>query len=310
MDLILFIFGTAILLVSGDLLVRAAIGISFKLKISPMVVGLTVIAFGTSAPELLVGIQATWNGYGGLALGNIIGSNIANVFLILGVPALILALNNSDKELIKNYYCMLAATAVFILFLLLGEIAFWHGVFLNLFLVLFIAQAIFYKTELKESFTHKEIDPERKPLNNWRLLILLAIGFVGLPSGANLLIKSATNFAQNFGVSEEVIGLTVVAVGTSLPELATSIAAASRRKVNLLLGNVIGSNMFNILGIAGTASLIAPLKLTDKIELSSVTALVVSTVVLAPIIIWNKSITRVIGIIFLLMYAGYTLMLF
>ena len=310
MDLILFIVGTAILLVSGDLLVRAAIGISFKMKISPMVVGLTVIAFGTSAPELLVGIQATWSGYGGLALGNIIGSNIANVFLILGVPALILAVNNSDKELIKNYYFMLATTAVFILFLLLGEITFWHGVFLILFLILFIAQAVFYKTKSKESFMHKEIDPEIKPLNNWRLLILLAVGFVGLPSGANLLIKSATNFAQNFGVSEEVIGLTVVAVGTSLPELATSIAAACRREVNLLLGNVIGSNMFNILGIAGAASLIAPLQLTDKIQLLSITALVVSTVVLAPIIVWDKSITRVIGIIFLLMYAGYTVILF
>ena len=310
MDLILFIVGTTILLVSGDLLVRAAIDISFKMKISPMIVGLTVIAFGTSAPELLVGIQATWNGYSGLALGNIIGSNIANVFLILGVPALILAVNNSDKELIKNYYFMIVATAVFILFLLLGEIAFWHGVFLVLFLIVFIAQAIFYKTGSKESFTHEEIDSERTALNNWRLLMFSMVGLIGLPSGAKLLIISATNFAQNFGVSEEVIGLTIVAVGTSLPELATSIAAAYRREVNLLLGNVIGSNMFNILGIAGIASLISPLYLTDKIELSSITALIVSTIVLAPIIIWDKSITRIIGIIFLLMYAGYTLILF
>jgi cation:H+ antiporter len=136
------------------------------------------------------------------------------------------------------------------------------------------------------------------------------VGFVGLPLGAKILITSATNFAENFGVSEEVIGLTVVAVGTSLPELATAIAAAYRREVNLLLGNVIGSNIFNILGIAGTASLIHPLQLTDKIELSSLGALIVSSTVLAPIIIWYKSITRIIGIIFLLMYAGYMLMLF
>ena len=138
MDVIFFIVGTAILLTSGDFLVRAAISISIKLKISPMVVGLTVIAFGTSAPELLVGIQATWNGYGGLAIGNIIGSNIANVFLILGVPALILAIDNSDKELIKNYYFMLAAVSLFVLFLLFGEIGFWQGVLLIVFLCLLI----------------------------------------------------------------------------------------------------------------------------------------------------------------------------
>ena len=310
MDVILFIVGTAILLTSGDLLVRAAISISIKLKISPMVVGLTVIAFGPSAPELLVGIQATWNGYGGLAIGNIIGSNIANVFLILGLPALILAIDNSDKELIKNYYFMLAAVSIFVLFLLFGEIGFWQGVLLIVFLILFLVQAILYKTGSKESLGYEAIDTEKESLDKWRLIVFLVVGFVGLPLGAKILISSATNFAENYGVSEEVIGLTVVAVGTSLPELATAIAAAYRREANLLLGNVIGSNIFNILGIAGIASLIHPLQLTDKIELSSVGALLISSIVLAPIIIWYKSITRIIGIIFLLMYAGYMLMLF
>ena len=310
MDVIFFIVGTAILLTSGDFLVRAAISISIKLKISPMVVGLTVIAFGTSAPELLVGIQATWNGYGGLAIGNIIGSNIANVFLILGVPALILAIDNSDKELIKNYYFMLAAVSLFVLFLLFGEIGFWQGVLLIVFLILFLVQAIFYKTGSKESFGYEAIDTKKESLGKWRLIVFLVVGFVGLPLGAKILITSATNFAENYGVSEEVIGLTVVAVGTSLPELATAIAAAYRREANLLLGNVIGSNIFNILGIAGIASLIHPLQLTDKIELSSVGTLIASSVVLAPIIIWYKSITRIIGIIFLLMYAGYMLVLF
>ena len=310
MDVIFFIVGTAILLTSGDFLVRAAISISIKLKISPMVVGLTVIAFGTSAPELLVGIQATWNGYGGLAIGNIIGSNIANVFLILGVPALILAIDNSDKELIKNYYFMLAAVFLFVLFLLFGEIGFWQGVLLIVFLILFLVQAIFYKTGSKESFGYEAIDTKKESLGKWRLILFLVVGFVGLPLGAKILITSATNFAENYGVSEEVIGLTVVAVGTSLPELATAIAAAYRREANLLLGNVIGSNIFNILGIAGIASLIHPLQLTDKIELSSVGTLIASSIVLAPIIIWYVSITRIIGIIFLLMYAGYMLMLF
>ena len=310
MNLISFICGIVILLVSGDLLVRAAIDMSIKMKMSPMIIGLTVVAFGTSAPELLVGVEATWNGYTGLALGNIIGSNITNVLLILGVPALIIAIKNDDRELIKNYYFMLVATAVFISFLVLDEIKFWHGISLILFLILFIVQAIFYNIGSKTNMTFEKTDPERKNLNMWMLLTFSAIGFLGLPVGAKILIISATNFAETFGVSEEVIGLTVVAVGTSLPELATSIVAAYRREVNLLLGNVIGSNMFNILGIAGTAALIAPLQLTDQIEFLSLTALIVSSIVLAPIIIWNKSISRLIGIIFLLIYACYNVVLF
>ena len=310
MNLIFFICGIVILLVSGDLLVRAAIAMSIKMKLSPMIIGLTVVAFGTSAPELLVGVEATWNGYTGLALGNIIGSNITNVLLILGVPALIIAIKNDDRELIKNYYFMLVATAVFISFLVLDEIKFWHGISLILFLILFIVQAIFYNIESKTNMTFEKTDPERKNLNIGMLLAFSAIGFLGLPVGAKILIISATNFAETFGVSEEVIGLTVVAVGTSLPELATSIVAAYRREVNLLLGNVIGSNMFNILGIAGTAALIAPLQLTDQIEFLSLTALILSSIVLAPIIIWNKSISRLIGIIFLLIYACYNVVLF
>jgi cation:H+ antiporter len=205
---------------------------------------------------------------------------------------------------------MLAAVSLFVLFLLFGEIGFWQGVLLIGFLILFLAQAILYKTGSKESLGYEAIDTEKESLDKWRLIVFLVVGFVGLPLGAKILITSATNFAENYGVSEEVIGLTVVAVGTSLPELATAIAASYRREANLLLGNVIGSNIFNILGIAGIASLIHPLQLTDKIELSSVGALLISSIVLAPIIIWYKSITRIIGIIFLLMYAGYMLMLF
>ena len=166
------------------------------------------------------------------------------------------------------------------------------------------------QTGSKKSLGYEAIDTEKESLDKWKLIIFLVVGFVGLPLGAKILITSATNFAENYGVSEEVIGLTVVAVGTSLPELATAIAAAYRREANLLLGNVIGSNIFNILGIAGIASLIHPLQLTDKIELSSVGTLIASSIVLAPIIIWYVSITRIIGIIFLLMYAGYMLVLF
>ncbi len=310
MDLIFFIFGTILLMFSGDMLVRAAVDISLKMAVSPMIVGLTVIAFGTSAPELLVGIQATWNGFEGLALGNIIGSNITNVLLILGTPALIMAVKSSDNALIWNYYYMLLATLLFTAFLFFGEINFWQGLFLILLLVLFVLQAILSSSYSKENCSNHELTPESKKLNSWILGVFLLAGFVGLPLGANVLITSATSIAVNIGVSEEVIGLTVVAIGTSLPELATSIAAAFRREVNLLFGNVIGSNMFNILGIAGAAAIISPLQLTDRIEGLSLTALLLTSVCLAPFIIFKKSINRFIGFIFILFYMIYLVCLF
>ena len=168
MDLIFFVFGTAILLFSGDLLVRAAVDVSLKMSISPTIVGLTVIAFGTSAPELLVGVQATWNGFGGLALGNIIGSNITNILLILGMPALIMAVKSTDNGLIQNYYYMLIATLIFISFLLFGGLYRWQGSLLILLLCLFVFQAIFYNSEAPNNLKPSELNQEPKDLKFWR----------------------------------------------------------------------------------------------------------------------------------------------
>ena len=310
MDLLFFVLGTTILLLSGDMLVRAAVDVSLKIAVSPMVIGLTVIAFGTSAPELLVGVQATWNGFAGLALGNIIGSNITNILLIVGMPAVIIAVKSDDDGLSRNYYFMLLATVFFIGFLFFGPIHLWQGILLILFLILFILQAVFYSYKSQENLTVPELTSERQVLNSFVLISFLFGGFIGLPFGAHIVITSATNFANSVGVSEEVIGLTVVAIGTSLPELATSLAAAFRKQVSLLLGNVIGSNMFNILGIAGTAALIGPLQLTDKIEIMSLTTLLFSSAILAPFIMFKKSINRQMGIFFLLCYLVYILLLF
>ncbi len=310
MDLIFFLIGTLILLFSGDMLVRAAVDISLKISVSPMIVGLTVIAFGTSAPELLVGVQATWNGFAGLALGNIIGSNITNILLIVGMPAVIIAVRSDDPGLSQNYYIMLLATFVFIGFLLFGPLQVWQGILLILFLILFILQAIFYSYKSDENRTVPELTSERKVLSSSVLAGFVFVGFIGLPFGAHIVITSATSLANAVGVSEEVIGLTVVAIGTSLPELATSIAAAFRKQVSLLLGNVIGSNMFNILGIAGIAALIAPLQLMDKTEIMSLSTLLFSSAILAPFIMFKKSINRQMGIIFLLFYLVYILLLF
>ena len=190
-------------------------------------------------------------------------------------------------------------STLFISFLSFGAITFWKGIILIILLLFFVLQAIFSHKESPEGFKSSELDEETSAMGVFMLGAFLTIGFIGLPLGAHIVIKSATRFALSIGVSNEIIGLTVVAIGTSLPELATSVAAAYRKEVNLLLGNVIGSNMFNILGIAGAAALIAPLRLTNETEFTSLTVLLISGIILAPFIILKKAITRFIGTIFI-----------
>ena len=307
MDLVTFLVGTGVLLISGDLLVRGAIDLSVKMSVSPMVIGLTVIAFGTSAPELLVGVQATWSGFSGLALGNIVGSNIANTLLILGVAALIFSVRSTDDRLIENYLFMLSATVLFTIFALNGGIQFWKGLFLVIFFVYFIGRAAFQNQSVSKEIKKLDIDLPQNLLVSWKLVLFFITGFLGLPLGANLLINGATGFAESVGISDEIIGLTIVAVGTSLPELAASISAAYRREVNLLIGNVIGSNMFNILGIGGLVAMISPLNSSQDLGATSFFAMCMSVLILAPFIIWRKAINRLVGIGFLLLYVTYIL---
>ncbi len=309
MDLLLFVAGTVILFLSGDLLVKAAISLSLRLTISPGIVGLTIIAFGTSAPELIVGLQAAWSGSAGLALGNIIGSNIANIFLILGIPALIINIKSSDPSLTKTYSYMACATILFLFFLTFSGLNFWHGlIFLGL-LILFIINSILNISSSENLNDETTLELEKVNPKALRLIIFLGVGFIGLPLGANLLVTGATGFARSFGVTEELIGLTIVALGTSLPEISTSISAAFRKEVNLLIGNVIGSNMFNILGISGAVSLITPLTLSVDIEIVSLIVLILSVLILYPFIVLRKEINRFLGSAFITLYITYIAML-
>ena len=240
MDLFYFTVGLVILILSGDLLVRAATALSLRLSVSPAVIGLTIIAFGTSAPELLVGIKGAWDGFGGLVLGNIIGSNIANILLILGFPALIINLVNQDEAINKNYLISLIATILFVLFVWFGGLHFFHGtIFLIIFFV-FVVNNVASAKRIERDGTDALAEAPQDKAALFRILALLAVALIGLPLGANWVILGATGIAKVFGVSEEVIGLTLVALGTSLPELSTSILSALRKEPELLLGNIIG----------------------------------------------------------------------
>lgn len=299
--------GLIILILAGDALVRGAANLSLRLGISALVVSLTVVAFGTSAPELLVSVQAVLTGAPGIAIGNVVGSNIANVLLVLGVPAIISGLPAADRDSRASYYMMVAATVLFIAILSVGPVRFPHG----LTLVAALSVVLFVQFRMAHAHKHAAGTPKTrvagtKPTMSWpRIFLYLAVGLIGLPLGADLLIDSAVVIAQNFGISDTVIGLTLVAVGTSLPELATTVMAAIRKEADIAMGNVIGSNLFNLLAIIGIAGLIAPVPVDPAILRFDVWVMLASALLLGPFVLRGQALDRRWGIVMCMLYIAY-----
>ena len=256
MDLFYLILGLALLVGAGDALVRGAVAMSLKLGIPALIISATVVAFGTSAPELLISIEAAMQGAAGIALGNVTGSNVANVLLVLGVPALLAPLPGCAPEAQRNLWFMIGATVVFSTLVLLGTLEWWAGAILLGVSIMMVADSV--REGLKARAAGQEAADELAELEDvdpnmatWKVVALLICGMIGLPIGADLLIDGARGIALTMGVSETVIGLTLVAIGTSLPELATTVMAAMRRQADVAIGNVLGSNIFNITAIIG-----------------------------------------------------------
>ena len=311
MDALLLILGLVLLVGAGDALVRGAVALSLRLGIPAIVVSATVVAFGTSAPELLISVQAALEGAPGIAIGNVVGSNIANVLLVLGVPALVSPLAGCGDDARRNLYLMLGATILFTALSVGGTIYWWGGValiFVALFLVwdsLRLSQAARLTVgdgTVDELAELEDIDPE---MQTWKIAVLIAAGLAGLPLGAHLLIEGARGIAQDVGVSEAVIGLTVVAVGTSLPELATTVMAAIRRQADVAIGNVIGSNIFNITAVIGAAAVTLPLPIPEEILTRDLWCMIAASLALIPLVVLKVRIGRRIGSVFLASYITY-----
>jgi cation:H+ antiporter len=311
MDSILLILGLVLLVGAGDALVRGAVALSLQLGIPAVIISATVVAFGTSAPELLISVQAALEGAPGIALGNVVGSNIANVFLVLGVPALIVPLAGCGSEAHRNLYLMLGATALFTGLVLGGTLYWWGGLVLILVVLFMVWDSIRIGMEarnganaeaLADLVELEDVDPH---MARWKVILLIAVGIVGLPLGAHFLVDGARGIARDFGVSEATIGLTVVAVGTSLPELATTVMAAMRRHTDVAIGNVIGSNIFNITAIIGAATLVSPLAVPEEILDRDLWVMIGASILLTPIVLMCRRIGRSTGAAFLLLYAGY-----
>ncbi|WOI56058.1 calcium/sodium antiporter [Palleronia sp. LCG004] len=300
--------GLVILVFAGDALVRGAVNLALRLGIPALIVSLTIVAFGTSAPELLISVQAVLDNVPGIALGNVVGSNTANVLLVLGVPAILTGLAMEGRESRKSFVTMIGATLLFIALAFLGPLTWWHG------LIMLAALALVLGDQLREGLAtrkFKKANPEEEvegadlSMPWWKIVGFLVLGLVGLPIGAQILINSATEIAQRFGLSDAVIGLTLVAIGTSLPELATTVAAAFRKQADVALGNVIGSNLFNLLAIIGIASLVGPIPVESEFLALDLWVMLAASVLLAPFVFRNWHMGRVWGLVFCLGYAAY-----
>ncbi|MFN6924156.1 MAG: calcium/sodium antiporter [Tabrizicola sp.] len=297
MTYLLFTLGLVMLFAGGEGLVRGASSVARHFNLSPMLIGLTIVGFGTSAPELLVSLQAALEGRPEIALGNVVGSNIANILLILGVSAVIAPLVIPARRLWRDLAFMLGATFIFWAMLSTGEITRLFGAILFAGLLVFLWVAFKYgKVEADED------QPIENQIKAWAFTIG---GLIVLVIGARLLVDNAVLIAQTFGVSEAVIGLTIVAVGTSLPELATSVIAAFRKHTEIAVGNVVGSNIFNIFSIIGITALITPIPADARFAMIDMPVAAAVAVGLAVLAFTLNGLPRIAGVALLASYGGY-----
>lgn len=301
--------GLILLLVAGDALVSGAASLAIKFKISPLLIGLTIIAFGTSAPELFVSLEAAFKGTPGIAIGNVVGSNIANILLVLGLPSIFFAMNADNVEVRKNMKVVLLASAVFVSLTLTGLFVWWHGAILFAGIVLFLYfEASKSKTNRKNGeYDYSEIEDEldAAPKRGWKIAAFLIFGIIGLPLGAHFLVVGATTIARDFGISEATIGLTVVALGTSLPELAAVFSSVRRQESDLAIGNILGSNLFNMLAVMGLTAIVHPVAVPASIVNFDIWIMLAVTIMLYLVVSRLKKISAVVGGGFVALYLLY-----
>ena len=307
LDLLALAGGLALLYFGAESLVRGAAALALRLGLSPLVVGLTVVALGTSAPELVVSVEAALEGRGGLALGNVVGSNISNVGLILGVSVLLRTAPVLPQLLRRDVPVMVAASVALPLLLLDGALGRAEGAVLAAALVGYVALTLWKARPGSEALPAAEALPD--PVGSaWRDAALTLGGLVGLVVGGRFLVGGAVGIAEALGVSEAVVGLTIVAVGTSLPELATSVVASLRGEGDIAVGNVVGSNVFNVLGVLGLSAVASPLH-RGAIGALDLGAMVLLAAVVVPLMWTGRRLVRWEGALLLGCYAGYLLVL-
>ncbi|MEK6476861.1 calcium/sodium antiporter [Catalinimonas sp. 4WD22] len=304
----LLVVGLIILVAGGEFLVRGASSVALRAKLSPLVVGLTIVAFGTSAPELFISVQSALEGSPDLAMGNVVGSNICNLALVLGCTALIFPVP-VHRDSIRIDWPMTIGSSV-LLYLLVQDflISAIEGTFfvisLSVYTTLIIIKSRRENHKGEEILEEADL-PETPSKSIWLDLVFIILGTLGLALGSDWFVDGAKSLAISFGVSERVIGVTVLALGTSLPELVTATVAAFRKATDIAIGNLMGSNIFNILSILGITSVIQPITVNQKIVSDDMLWMLGITVIIFPMMYIKRKITRIEGLVLLLIYAYY-----
>lgn len=320
-DYVSLVGGLVVLIVAGDVLVRGSVSVAERLGIPTLVIGLTIVAFGTSAPELVISLRAAIDGLSGIAIGNVVGSNIANVLAVLGLPALFAATSCDENGAVRNSVFMVAITAIFIGMAFHSPISRLDGTILLVLLALFLWESVRATRRHRaqnvgaaavadgdEDLPFDEV--EGVPDNIGLAILFIVLGLIGLPLGAHFTIEGASALARDWGVSDAVIGLTVVALGTSLPELMTSLMAAIRGHAAVALGNVIGSNIFNLVAIMGITSMVVPLQVPPEVLRLDLWAMLACALLVLAFAAFKVTIRWPSGIILCALYALYIFVVF
>ncbi|MEN3324271.1 calcium/sodium antiporter [Mariniflexile soesokkakense] len=311
MSVVLVVLGFALLVVGGEFLVRSSVALSFKFKISKMVIGMTVVSFATSVPELLVSLQAALSGSPAIAINNVVGSNIANIGLVLGITAMVGSIS-VDKSFYKLNWPVMMVFSIVLYYFLRNDnmLSAFEGIILFAGIILFLVVLI--KSTKKDAII-EEVDDTLSIVSNFKIFIWLAIGAAALYFGSDWLVKGAKEIALSIGVSEAVIGVSLIAVGTSVPELAASVIAAAKQEKAISLGNLIGSNIFNIATVLGLTAIIKPIHVTEPLILSrDIFWMLGFAFILIPIVFLGKKfeINRFKGFCLVFAYGIFMMLLF
>lgn len=301
--------GFVLLFLGGEAVVHGAAALAQRYRVSPMVIGLTIVGFGTSLPELVVTVNAALVGSTGLAVGNVIGSNMANMMLILGAAALVCPILVTPDAVRRDGLFMVAITVGLVLLGVNGQIGLGTGMAMIAVLTAYILFSLWWDMRSNDATAGMHRD-EAEELTGvlkkvWMMVAATLGGFVMLVLGAHWLVTGATGLARDAGIPEEVIGLTLVAIGTSLPELATSVVAAYRGHSDVCVGNILGSNIFNILGILGTVAIVTPVTFSSGIISFDLWALLIVSVLLIPFMLSGGRVSRTEGAFLLVAYCAY-----
>lgn len=305
MDILLTLGGLIALIVGAEVMVRGAVDLALRARISPLVVGLTVVSIGTSAPELLVSLFAAMKGSSAVAIGNVVGSNIANISLVLGAAILVYPITVDRDAYRIHWPVMMLSTLLFTWLLWDDAIVRWEGALLTLLLVAYVVWMV---RASRKASGHQGNKPVEVTTPLWRSLLFVMLGVAGLALGADWFVEGAVRIAESLGVSKQLIGVTVVAIGTSLPELVTSVMAALRKQSDISIGNLIGSNIFNLLGIIGVSAMVLPIDVDHETFFLDLGAMLLVALVLYPFMRLGRHLGRWQGALLLAAYIAYVLL--